>query len=234
MVLIPSGHAVNATLYPKLPFDPIKDFTAIALVGSSPLVLVMHPSVPVKTVKGVIALAKSRPGELTYSSAGVGSSGHLAGAQFETLTGTKMLHVPYKGSALALNDLIGGQVSLSFATSASAMPHVRSGRLRALASTGAARSPALPDLPTVAEAGVPGFEASLWYGFVGPAKMPADIVRRLNSEIVAVLSLPEIRERLLNQGVDATPSTPEAFARLLVTDVDRWAQVIKRAGVRLE
>jgi tripartite-type tricarboxylate transporter receptor subunit TctC len=234
LVLIPSGHAVNATLYPKLPFDPIRDFTAISLVGSSPLVLVMHPSVPVKSVKDMLALAKSRPGELTYSSAGIGSSGHLAGAQFETLTGTKMLHVPYKGSALALNDVIGGQISLAFATSASAMPHVRSGRLRALASTGAKRSPALPELPTVAEAGVPGYEASLWYGLVGPSGIPADVVRRLNTEIVAVLSLPEIRDRLLKQGVDATPSTPESFSRLLVTDIDRWAQVIKRAGVKLE
>lgn len=234
IVLIPSGHAVNATLYKKLPFDSIRDFTPITLVGTSPLVLVMHPTVPVKTVKHLIALARARPEQLTYSSAGIGASAHLAGALFEALTKTKMLHVPYKGSALALADLIGGQVSLSFSTSASAMPHVRSGRLRALASTGATRSPVLPELPTVAEAGVPGYEASLWYGFVGPARIPAEIVQRLNSEIVAVLQLPEIRDRLAHEGVETKPTSAEEFGKLLASDVARWARVIERAGVRIE
>ncbi len=234
IVLIPSGHAVNASLYKKLPYDSIKDFTPITLVGTSPLILVMHPAVPVKNVKELIAFAKARPGQLTYSSAGVGASAHLAGALFTTLTGTEMLHVPYKGSALALADLIGGQVSLSFATSASAIPHVRSGRLRALAGTGATRSPALPDLPTVAESGVRGYEASLWYGFVGPARMPAEIVQRLNTEIVAVLKLPEVLERLANEGVEARSTSSDEFAQLLVSDIKRWARVIERAGVRIE
>ena len=234
IILIPSGHAVNVSLYKKLPYDSITDFTPITLVATSPLILVMHPTVPVKNVKELIAFAKARPGQLTYSSAGVGASAHLAGALFETMTGTKMVHVPYKGSALALTDLIGGQVSLSFSTSASAMPHVRSGRLRALAGTGAARSPALPDLPTVAESGAPGYEASLWYGFVGPARMPAEIVQRLNSEIVAVLKLPEVRDRLANEGVEARSTTPEEFAKLLMSDLKRWANVIARAGVRVE
>ena len=234
IILIPSGHAVNASLYKKLPYDSIKDFTPITLVATSPLILVMHPTVPVKNVKELIAFARARPGQLTYSSAGVGASAHLAGALFETMTGTKMVHVPYKGSALALTDLIGGQVSLSFSTSASAMPHVRSGRLRALAGTGATRSPALPDLPTVAESGAPGYEASLWYGFVGPARMPAEIVQRLNSEIVAVLKLPEVRDRLANEGVEARSTTPEEFAKLLMSDLKRWANVIARAGVRVE
>ena len=234
IILIPSGHAVNVSLYKKLPYDSITDFTPITLVATSPLILVMHPTVPVKNVKELIAFAKARPGQLTYSSAGVGASAHLAGALFETMTGTKMVHVPYKGSALALTDLIGGQGSLSFSTSASAMPHVRSGRLRALAGTGAARSPALPDLPTVAESGAPGYEASLWYGFVGPARMPAEIVQRLNSEIVAVLKLPEVRDRLANEGVEARSTTPEEFAKLLMSDLKRWANVIARAGVRVE
>ena len=234
IILIPSGHAVNVSLYKKLPYDSITDFTPITLVATSPLILVMHPTVPVKNVKELIAFAKARPGQLTYSSAGVGASAHLAGALFETMTGTKMVHVPYKGSALALTDLIGGQVSLSFSTSASAMPHVRSGRLRALAGTGATRSPALPDLPTVAESGAPGYEASLWYGFVGPARMPAEIVQRLNSEIVAVLKLPEVRDRLANEGVEARSTTPEEFAKLLMSDLKRWANVIARAGVRVE
>jgi tripartite-type tricarboxylate transporter receptor subunit TctC len=234
IVLVPSGHTVNATLYRKLPYDSIRDFTPISLAGQSPLVLVMHPTVPVRTVKELLAFARARPGQLTYSSAGVGASGHLAGALFDTLTGTKMVHVPYKGSALALTDLIGGQVSLAFATSASVVPHVRSGRLRALASTGATRSPALPDLPTVAESGVPGYEASLWYGFLGPARIPPEIAQRLNAAIVSAVKQPDVHERLAAQGVDARTSTPEEFARLLAADVKRWATVIEKTGVRLE
>jgi tripartite-type tricarboxylate transporter receptor subunit TctC len=234
IVLIPSGHAVNASLHRKLPFDSIRDFTPITLVGSSPLILALHPSVPARNVKELVALAKARPGELTYGSAGIGSSGHLGGALFDTLTGTKMVHVPYKGMSLAITDVMSGQVSMVFGTSASVMQHARSGRMRALATTGAQRSAALPDLPTVAEAGVPGYEAGLWYGFLGPARIPADIVRRLNIEIVAVLASSEVRERLASQGVDATPSTPEDFGRLLVTDLERWAKVVQRAGIRAE
>lgn len=234
LVLIPSSHTVNASLYKKLPYHVINDFTPISLAGSSPLVFAVHPSLPAKNVKELIALAKARPGQLTYGSAGVGSSGHLAGALFDSLTGTMTIHVPYKGMAIAVTDLIGGQVSMTFGTSLSVIPQVRSGRLRALATTGAERSPALPDIPTVAEAGVRGYEASLWYGFVGPAKIPPEIVRRLNTEIVAVLALAEIRERLLSQGVEARSTSAEDFARLMVSDVERWAAVVKRAGVRAE
>lgn len=233
IVLIPSGHAVNASIRKKLPYDSIRDFTTITMVGSSPLVLAVHPSVPVKNVKELVAFAKSRPGQLNYVSAGIGSSGHLGGALFDVLTGTKMVHVPYKGMSLALTDLISGQVTMAFATSLSVVPHVQAGRLRALATTGAQRSPALPDLPTVA-ATVPGYEASLWYGFVGPARMPADIVRRLNTEIVAILKLPEVRERFAGQGIDIQSGTPEEFAKLLVADMDRWAKVVERAGIKVE
>jgi tripartite-type tricarboxylate transporter receptor subunit TctC len=234
VVLIPSGHAVNASLHRKLPYDSIRDFTPITLVGSSPLILAVHPSLPVKSVKELAALAKARPGQLTYGSAGIGSSGHLGGALFEVLTGTKMVHVPYKGMSLAITDVISGQVSLVFGTSASVMQHARSGRMRALATTGAQRTATLPDLPTVAEAGVPGYEAGLWYGFVGPARIPPDIVRRLNGEIVSVLKSPQVRERLASQGVEATPTTSEEFGRLLVSDLERWAKVVQRAGIRLE
>ena len=234
IVLIPSGHAVNVSLYKKLPFDALRDFSPITLVGSSPLVLAVHPSLPVKNVKDLIALAKARPGQLTYVSAGIGASGHLGGALFETLTSTKMVHIPYKGMALAITDLMSGQVTMTFGTSLSVVPQARSGRLRALATTGTQRSPALPDLPTVAEAGVPGYEASLWYGFVGPARLPPEIVQRLNSAIVAVLQMPEIRERLASQGVDPQHNTPDEFAKLLVSDVDRWAKVVQRAGVQAE
>jgi len=234
ITLIPSGHAVNASLYRKLPYDSVKDFTPITLAGSSPLVLAVHPSVPAKSAKELVALAKARPGQLSYGTAGVGSSGHLAGALFETMTGTTLVHIPYKGMSIAVTDLIGGQVSITFGTSLSVVPHVRSARLRALATTGAQRSPALPNLPTVAESGVPGYEASLWYGFVGPARLPPEIVHRLNSEIGTVLGLQDVRERLADQGVDARSSTPEEFARLLVSDIERWAKVVQRVGVRAE
>ncbi|MEO7727977.1 MAG: tripartite tricarboxylate transporter substrate binding protein [Burkholderiales bacterium] len=232
--LIPSGHTVNASMYKKLPFDSIKDFTPITLVGSGPLVLAVHPSLPVKNVKELIALAKARPGQLTYVSSGVGASGHLAGAMFDSMTGTTMVHVPYKGMSLAVSDLMGGQVSMTFGTSLSVIPHVRTGRLRALATTGAQRSPALPDLPTVAESGVPGYEASLWYGFVGPARMPPEIVQRLNTEIAAILAQPDTREKLASQGVDARSTTPEEFGRILTSDVARWAKVVKKLGLQPE
>ena len=194
----------------------------------------MHPSLPVKNVKDLIALAKSRPGQLTYVSSGVGASGHLAGALFDTMTGTKMVHIPYKGMSLAVSDLMGGQVSMTFGTSLSVLPHVRTGRLRALATTGAQRSSALPDMPTIAESGLPGYEASLWYGFVGPARMPADIVQKLNTEISAVLAQPDIREKLASQGVDAKSTTPEEFGRIMIADVARWAAVVQKLGLQAE
>ena len=234
ITLIPSGHAVNASMYRKLPFDSVKDFTTITLAGTSPLVLAVHPSLPARSVKELIALAKARPGQLTYVTSGIGASGHLAAALFETMTGTTMSHVPYKGMSLAVADLMGGQVSMTFGTSLSVVPHVRSGRLRALATTGAQRSPALPELPTVAEAGVAGYEASLWYGFVGPANMPTDIVQRLNAEIAAVLSLPDTREKLASQGLDTRSSTPDEFSRLLTADITRWATVVRKLGLHAD
>ena len=232
--LIPSGHTVNASMYKKLPFDSIRDFTPITLVGSGPLVLAVHPSLPAKNVKELIALAKARPGQLTYVSSGVGASGHLAGALVASMTGTQMVHVPYKGRSLAVSDLMGGQVSMTFGTSLSVIPHVRTGRLRALATTGAQRSPALPDMPTIGESGLPGYEASLWYGFVGPARMPPEIVQRLNTEIAAILAQPDTREKLASQGVDARSTTPDEFARILTADVARWAKVVQKLGLQAD
>lgn len=232
IVLIPSGHTVNASLYRKLPFDAIRDFTPITLVGSSPLVLVVHPSLPVKTVKELVYFVQARPDQVPFSSAGIGSSGHLAGALFDTLTGTKLVHVPYKGNSLALTDLIGGQVVLNFATSASVMAHVKAGRLRALATTGASRSPSLPDLPTIAESGVKDYETGLWYAFVGPAGIPKEIVQRLNAELVAAIKSPEVHKRLVSVGVDPSPGTPEELAKLMVSDLKRWAGVIARIGLK--
>ena len=233
ITLVPSGHTVNATIYRKLPYDSVKDFTPLSLAGIGPLILSVHPSVPAKNVPELIALARARPGQLTYGSSGVGASGHLAGALFESMTKTTMVHIPYKGMSLVVSDLMGGQLSMSFGTSLSVTPHIRSGRLRALATTGAQRSPAYADLPTVAES-LPGFEASLWYGFIGPARLPPEIVQRLNSEIVAALGLPDVREKLASQGVDAKPSTPDEFARLIVSDVERWAVVVKRLDIRAD
>ena len=232
IVLIPSGHTVNASLYRKLPYDSLRDFTPITMVGSSPLLLVVHPTLPVKSVKEFIGFTLARPGQLTYASAGIGSSGHLAGALFDTLTGTKMVHVPYKGNALALTDLIGGQVFLNFATTASVMPHVKSGRLRALATTGAARSPTLAELPTIAESGVPGYETGLWYAFVGPAGIPQEIVQRLHTQIAAAVNAPDVRDRLTASGVEPRSTTPDELTRIMIADVKRWATVIQRTGVQ--
>ncbi len=234
IVLIPSGHAVNASLYKKLPFDSIRDFTPITLVGSSPLVLAVHPSLPARNVRELIGLARSRPGQLTYASAGVGASGHLGGALFESLTNTKMMHIPYKGMAIAIVDVMSGEVTMTFGTSLSVVPHARAGRLRALATTGAQRSPALPDLPTIAEAGVPGYEASLWYGFAGPARLPPEILNRLHSALAATLQLPDVRERLATQGLDVQHNTPEEFSKLLAADVVRWAKVVERLGIQVD
>lgn len=232
--LISSAHASNASLYRKLPYDTIKDFTPITTVGWTPLVLAVHPSLPVRSIKELISLAKSRPGQLTYATAGHGSPGHLAGALFDIMAGTKMTHIPYKGIALGITDVVGGQVTIAFSSNLSIVPHLRNGRLRGLAITSAQRSPGVPDLPTVAESGVPGYEASFWYGFLGPARIPPEIVRRLNAEIVRVLAAPEVREQMSSQGVDARSSTPEEFSRLLATDIERWARVLQRVGIKPE
>jgi tripartite-type tricarboxylate transporter receptor subunit TctC len=234
IVLVPSGHSLNVSLYKKLPFDAIKDFSPITLAGSSPMILAVHPNLPVKNVKELIALAKSRPGQLTYGSAGVGASGHLAGAMFDVLTGTKMVHVPYKGMSPVITDLLGGQIFMTFGTSLSVVPQIRSGRLRALATTGAHRAAGFPEIPTIAESGVPGYEATLWYGFLGPARVPPDIVKRLSADIGTALRTPEVKERLLSQGLEAQPTSPEEFGRLIAADIDRWAKVVERAGVKVE
>ena len=234
MVLVPSGHSLNVSLYKKLPFDAIKDFSPITLAGSSPMILVVHPNLPVRNVKDLIALARSRPGQLTYGSAGVGASGHLAGAMFDLLAGTKMVHVPYKGMSPALTDLMGGQIFMTFGTSLSVVPQMRSGRVKALATTGAQRAAGFPELPTIAESGVPGYEATLWYGFLGPARVPPEIVKRLNADIGTALRTAEVKDRLLSQGLEAQPTSPEEFGRLIVGDIDRWAKVVEKAGVKVE
>ena len=186
--------------------------------------------VPTETV----ADTQAKPDALTYGSAGNGASGHLAGVMFGNLTSTKLVHIPYKGTAPAVTDLLGGQISMTFGTSLAVLPHVKTGKLRALASCGPERTPAAPELPTIAEAGVPGYAASLWYGLLAPAHTPREIVMRLNSEVTKVLALPEIRERLAGQGVDASTSTPEDFAKLIAIDLEKWAKVVKASGAHID
>ena len=196
-------------------------------------VLVVHPSVPVRSVRDLLALAKARPGALTHGSSGTGAPGHLSGEVLKMMTGTSFLHVPYKGSSLALVDLLGGHIDMVFPTIPAGIQHIRSGRLRALAVTGARRSVSLPEVPTVAESGVPGYEVVGWYGVLAPAALPRPILGRLNSEIQRMLKSPDVRERLLREGGEPAGNTPEEFAAYLAADVGKWAKVVKGAGIRL-
>jgi tripartite-type tricarboxylate transporter receptor subunit TctC len=234
MVLIPNVHAINPYLYPKLPYDTVKDFTPITLVGTSPLLVAMHPSVPVKDMRGLIALARARPGQVQYGSSGNGSVGHVGVELLEMMTGVKMQHIPYKGTAPMLVDVMNGQLTFTFGSALGVMPHVKSNRLRAIAVTSSKRSPALPDLPTIAESGVPGYEMILWYGLVGPAGIPSEVVQRLNSEIGKVLRDKDVSGRLAAQGVDAAPSTPQQFAQLIASELKKYAKVVKQTGAKVE
>lgn len=234
IILLPNVHAINPHLYPKLPYDPVKDFAPISLVGSSPLVLALHPSVPAKDVRGLVALARARSGQLAYGSSGSGSVGHMAGALFELLAGVKMQHIPYKGTAIMVTDVISGQISFTFGSALGVLPHVRSGRMRALAVTGDSRSPAVPELPTVAEAGLPGYSIVLWYGLLAPGATPSDVINRLNAEIAKVVGDSEIRSRLAAQGVDAAGSSPAALAALIAADLKKYGELIKRSGAKSE
>jgi len=233
LLLAGSSFTVAPSLRRKLPYDPIKDFTPITLASSSPGLLVVHPGVPVRTVSDLIGLARARPGEINYASPGNGTSPHFAGALFNMMAGVDMVHVPYKGAGPAVQGLIGGQVQVSFASMLSAITHARQGRLRAVAVTGGTRSPALPDLPTVAESGLPGFESGSWQALFAPAGTPAAIIRRLHREMVAVLKLPEVSTQLLRDGSEPVGSTPEALAKHVAGELAKWAKVAKEAGMRV-
>jgi tripartite-type tricarboxylate transporter receptor subunit TctC len=226
--------AINASLFGKMPFDPIRDLAPVTLAASTPNVLVVHPSLKAATVNELIALAKARPGEINFASSGHGTPAHLAGELFNSMAGVKLVHVPYKGAAPALADLLGGQVQLMFSTMPPALPHVKDGKLRALAVTSAKRSPAAPELPTVDEVALPGFEANTWHGVVVPTGTPAAIVARLNREIVAILHLPEVVERLSSQGAEALGSTPEEFAAYIRSETVKWAKVVRDSGAKAE
>ncbi|HYS51619.1 MAG TPA: tripartite tricarboxylate transporter substrate binding protein [Burkholderiales bacterium] len=226
--------AINASLFGKMPFDPIKDLAPVTLAASTPNVLVVHPALRAATLKELIALAKARPGEINFASSGHGTPAHLAGELFNLMAGVKMVHVPYKGAAPALADLLGGQVQIMFSTMPPALPHVRDGKLRALAVTSAKRSPAAPELPTVDETALPGFEANTWHGVVVPAGTPGAIVARLNREIVAILHLPDVVERFSSQGAEALGSTPQEFAAYIKSETLKWAKVVRDSGAKAE
>lgn len=223
--------ATNVSLRRKLPYDPLKDFVPVTLVATQNLMLLIHPSVPVKSIKEVVRLAKSQPGKLTFASAGNGTGGHLSGELFRMLAGIDMLHVPYKGVAPALIDVVSGQVSMTFSSILSGQPHYRTGKLRALAVTGAKRSVAVPELPTMLEAGVAGYESATWYGIVAPAATPQDIVSKLNAEIVSIVQSREVNERLSKEGADPVGNSSAEFGRFIASEIEKWRKVIRAAGI---
>jgi tripartite-type tricarboxylate transporter receptor subunit TctC len=227
-------HAINAGLYSKLPYDHIKDFTPVILVARVSNVLEVNPSVPVNTVADLIKLAKENPGKLNFASSGSGTSIHMSGELFKTMTGVDMVHVPYKGSAPAVADLVGGQVQLMFDNLPSSLAMIKAGKLRAIAVTSAQRAPALPDVPTIAESGLPGFEASSWFGVLAPAGTPQAIITRLNAEIDKWLQSPEAKEMLLAQGAVPAGGTPEQFATWIRSETDKWAKVVKASGAKVD
>lgn len=228
------SHAVNASLYAKLPYDPVKDFAPITLVAVAPNILIVHPTLPARTAKDLIALARTRPGELTFGSGGNGSTAHLSGELFRTMAGINVVHIPFKGSPAAVIGVIAGQIVMAFPNIPPALPHVRSGKLKALAVTTAKRSAALPDLPTIAESGLPGYEATAWFGVLAPAGTSSEIIAKLNSAIVKSVHVREMRERLSAEGTEAVGNTPEQFAQIIKTDIAKWAKVVKASGAKPE
>ena len=232
LLLNASSHVINASLYEKLPYDPIKDFTPVSEVASYMLVLVVHPSVPAKSVKEFVAFANSKPDGLSVANAGLGTPTHLAAVLFAQAAGVNLIHVPYRGAAPASTDLIAGQVPAMFNNPVNAVPQVKSNNLRALAVTGSKHLSLLPDTPTIAESGYPGFETRTWYGLFGPAGMPADVVRKLHADTDKVMRMPEVANNLIAQGWDIAVSPPDQFAKVLQSEMDRWSAVVKRAGIK--
>jgi tripartite-type tricarboxylate transporter receptor subunit TctC len=227
-------HVIAPSLYRSLPYDPFRDYTPIAMVSTSPYLLLVHPSVEPRSVDELVRWLRSRPTPAAYSSSGAGTPSHLASELFRSMTRVALDHIPYKGAAAALVDIMGGRVQMGFSDMTISAPHLKSGRLRALAISSSTRSALAPDLPTVAESGLPGFEALVWYGLLGPAETPSDIVRSINAEVVRVLNLPETRQRFAALGAIVSPGSPEDFAAQIKRDHDKWAAVIKSAGIKLE
>jgi tripartite-type tricarboxylate transporter receptor subunit TctC len=227
-------HAINPSLYAKMPYDHVRDFAPVILVAGVPNVLVVHPSVPANNVAELIAWGKANPGKLNFASSGSGTSIHLAGELFRVQTGIQMTHVPYKGSAPAIQDLLGGQVQLMFDNLPSALPQIKAGKLRALGVTSATRAAALPDVPTIAESGLPGFEASSWFGLLAPAGTPRDVVVKLDAEVAKWLASQDARDKLLAQGAIAAGGTPEDFSAHIAAETAKWAKVVKESGAKVD
>jgi tripartite-type tricarboxylate transporter receptor subunit TctC len=230
LAMISTTHVISPHLYKEMPYDPIKDFTPVTKLGEGPYVLVVHPSLGVKSVAELVAKAKAQPKEIYFASSGNGSSQHLVGALFMSMSGAPMTHVPYKGSSQAMQDLLGGQVKVSFVGMPNALPNVKSGKLVALAVTSAHRSDDLPNVPTMQEAGVKGYEATIWLGLVAPKGTPRDVVMKLDREMIKALSTPEARKLISSAGVDVATSTPEEFGALMQSELDRWGKVVRQTG----
>jgi tripartite-type tricarboxylate transporter receptor subunit TctC len=226
-----ASHGINPNLRKKLPYDPVRDFAGVSLIASAPLLVVVHPSLPTTSIKQLVALAKSKPGAINFASNGTGGSSHLAGELFMMMTGTSMVHIPYKGLSPALTDLLSGQVQVMFSSAVSMLPQVKAGKLRAIAMTGAKRSQAIPDIPTVAETGIPGYETGSWYGIVAPAKTPRPVIARLSREVAAATRSEEISRRLVDEAVIPIGSTAEEFDAHIKRELARWAQVIAKAKI---
>lgn len=227
-------HAVNAALFSKLPFDPIRDFSPIALLLIADGLLVVHPSLPVKSVKELLSLARAQPGELTFASAGAGTAGHLAGELFSSMAKVKMTHVPYKGNVPAITDLLAGQTSMLFATLATVLPQVQANRLRAIAVLGEKRSKAVPQIPTLAESGLKGFAVDNWVGLFAPAGTPPAVITKFNAEVLRVMQLPEVQDQLPKQGLSFNPTTPQQFGDFVKAEKDKWGQLVKAVGVKAD
>ena len=229
-----STHAVNVSLYSRMPYDPVRDFDPITLAAVTPNVLVLNPSVPASNVKELIAYARANPGKLAFGSGSNGSAGHLAGELFKTEAGVDMVHVPYKGAAPAMQDLLAGRVQLMFDNLANSMQQVRAGKLRALAVTTAHRSTLVPDLPTLSEAGLPGFDISTWWGFLAPAGTPKEIVAKWNAEVARILATPEMKDFFAQQGAEPSPTSPDAFGAMIQSEIAKYAKIVKASGAKVD
>jgi tripartite-type tricarboxylate transporter receptor subunit TctC len=231
LLVVPSGYAVNPSIYKNLPYDSLRDLAPVSQLAASPLILCVHPSFPPQSVKELIAFLKARPGQIDFGSSGNGSPPHFATEQFKLLTGTRMTHIPYKGAGPAAIDLIAGQIPIYFMNALSAVPHIRSGRLRALGVTSPKRFDALPQLPTIAEAGVPGYDMTNWYGMLAPGGTPRAVVDKLQLEVARILKLPDLRERLNNEGAAVVASKPDEFARFLKVEMEKAAKIVRASGM---
>lgn len=232
--MIPAGFAINPAMHKKLPYDPIRDFTAVIMVADVPNIMVVHPSIPVKSVSDLIAYARARPGQLSYGSSGIGSPSHLCGELLAIVAKVNLVHVPYKGQGQAINDLLGGHLKLLFPSIPSIMQHIKSGRVIPLGVASAKRSSSLPEVQTIAESGLKGYEVSGWYGVIAPPKMPKPLLARINGEINRIIAVPETRQFMSQQGADPLGGTPQEFARAIAIDIEKWKKTVAAAGIKPE